>query len=250
VRRLPALLILALAGCGGGGDGDPPRAARDAEPTVAAPIVPSARGAAAMPPRPPGRWLTARVERRTALRTTPRGRVLARIGRRTEFGAPRWVGVTARRGAWLEVIVPERPNGRTAWIRARAARLHATDLSLHVDLSDRTLVVRRRDRVVRRMPVGIGGPDNPTPTGRFAVTDKLEMGGPGTTYGCCAIALSGHQSRLPPGWPGGDRLAVHGTRFPATIGRAASLGCMRAAEPDLRHMMRSIPLGAPVWIRA
>lgn len=184
------------------------------------------------------------------MRTAPRGRVLARIGRRTEFGSARWVGVVGRRGAWLRVLVPELSNHRRGWIRAAATRRARTDLSLHVDRSARTLAVRAGGRALRRVRIGVGAPGHPTPTGRFAVTDKLLMGGPGTTYGCCAVALSAHQPHLPPGWPGLDRVAVHGTQSPATIGRAASLGCMHAGERDLRWLMRVVPLGAPVFIRA
>jgi lipoprotein-anchoring transpeptidase ErfK/SrfK len=128
-------------------------------------------------------------------------------------------------------------------------RLGAVDVLIRVDRSSRKLSVRRGRRVLRRFTVAVGRPGNKTPTGRFAVTDKLAMpaGGP---YGCCAVALTGHQTNLPSGWSGGDRLAVHGTNAPETIGQAASLGCMRAATPDIRWLMRHIPLGTPVFIRA
>ena len=51
---------------------------------------------------------------------------------------------------------------------------------------------------------------------------------------CCALALSGHQTKLLPGWPGGDRLAIHATPNQETVGRPASLGCMRAHDADIR----------------
>jgi len=160
------------------------------------------------------------------------------------------VSVLRRRGAWLQVIVPERPNAKPAWMAAARARLGATDVSLHIDRSNRTLTVRDGRRMVQRVTIGVGAPAHPTPTGRFAVTDKLLMGGPGTTYGCCAIALSAHQPDLPSTWNGLDRIAVHGTQSPETIGLAASLGCMHASERDLRRLMRTVPLGAPAFIRA
>ncbi|MGH2947089.1 MAG: L,D-transpeptidase, partial [Solirubrobacteraceae bacterium] len=105
-------------------------------------------------------------------------------------------------------------------------------------------------QVLRRLPVAVGRPDTPTPTGRFAVTDRLRSRRADSPYGCCAIALSGHQTELLPGWPGGDRLAVHGTPQPETIGHAVSLGCMRASRRDLRVLMRRVPLGAPVFVTA
>ena len=83
------------------------------------------------------------------------------------------------------------------------------------------------------VPVGIGSPSTPTPTGSFAVTDGLHWRG-SRVYGCCVLALSGHQPQLAQGWTGGDRIAVHGTDAPATVGEAASLGCLHASAADMR----------------
>jgi lipoprotein-anchoring transpeptidase ErfK/SrfK len=182
------------------------------------------------------------------LRATPGGRTLALLGTRTEFGSPKVLGVTRRRGAWLRVIAPELRNGRTGWIPARAARLAATGISIRVDRSAHRLTVRRGQRVLRRFPVAVGRPGNPTPLGRFAITDRLRTHSADSPYGCCALALSGHQPHLPPGWPGGDRIAIHATPATATIGHSASLGCLRAATADVRALMRLVPLGAPVFV--
>jgi lipoprotein-anchoring transpeptidase ErfK/SrfK len=236
-----AVAAALLAGCGG--DVPPP--------AVVGLDAPAFRPAGkAQPERPRGRWLTARVTAPVTLRATPGGRRLERLRPRTEFGSPKVLSVLRRRGGWLQVLAPERPNHRPAWIAASRARLGAVDVSIHVDRSRRVLVVRRGGRAVRRMPVAVGRPGTPTPTGRFAVTDKLRTGSPDSPYGCCALALTGHQTKLLPNWPGGDRLAIHATPQPETIGRAASLGCLRAPTRDIRAMMRDVPLGAPVFVRA
>jgi hypothetical protein len=242
---LPALAtIVWLAGCGGGG-GAPAASTEAPSSFVVERSAPVKHHSG-----PKGRYKTAHVLRRTTLRTAPGGRVVARIGRTTEFGSQRVLAVTGRRGGWLRVIASERENGRPAWIRAGAARLGATDVSIKVDRSARRLVLRRSDRVLRRMPIAVGRPGNETPLGRFAVTDLLRTGRADSPYGCCALALSGHQTKLVPGWPGGDRLAIHGTANPETVGTEASLGCMRAYTPDIRALMRRVPLGAPVFVRA
>ena len=44
--------------------------------------------------------------------------------------------------------------------------------------------------------------------------------------------------------------AIHGTDTPATIGTAASAGCLRAADADLQVLMAKVPLGTPVFIHA
>ena len=101
-----------------------------------------------------------------------------------------------------------------------------------------------------RFPVAVGRPGNETPLGRYAVTDTLKLTDPTSPYGCCAVALTGHQTKLVPGWIGGDRLAIHGTPQPETIGKAISLGCMRAPRRTMQRLIRTIPLGAPVFVKA
>ena len=239
MRPAPLLLIV-LAGCGAA-----PRA-QHPEPPRTATFAVAERSAPRTAPR--GRWATARVLHRTALRAWPAGRPVGRLRPRTEFGSSKVVSVLARRGGWLRVLAPERANGQPAWIRAAATRPGAVSVSLHVDRSERRLTVRRDGHVVRRVRVAVGRPGTETPTGRFAVTDKLRTRRPDSPYGCCAIALSGHQPKLLPGWPGGDRLAIHATPQTETIGSAASLGCLRAASRDLRALLRIVPLGAPVFV--
>jgi lipoprotein-anchoring transpeptidase ErfK/SrfK len=243
---VPALATIALlAGCGGG-------AGTQVAATHAPPkgdfVVLHAKTKTHHGPK--GRFKTAHVLRRTTLRAAPGGRVVARIGHWTEFGSERVLAVTGRRAGWLRVVASERENGQHAWIRAGAVRLGATDISIKVDRSARRLTLRRGDRVLRRFPIAVGRPGNETPLGRYAVTDRLRTGRLDSPYGCCALALSGHQTKLVPGWPGGNRLAIHGTPNPETVGTQASLGCMRAYTKDIKALMRRVPLGVPVFIRA
>jgi lipoprotein-anchoring transpeptidase ErfK/SrfK len=197
-------------------------------------------------PAPEGRWLTARLLRRTQLRTAPGGRRVATLRQVTEFGSPTVLAVVARRPGWLSVLTVG--HTRPGWIPEDAARLGATDYSARVDRTARRLELLRGKQVVRRLPVAIGLPGYPTPVGRFAVTDELKMT-PGGPYGCCAIALTGRQTHLPAGWTGGDRIAIHGTPATESIGQAASLGCLRAHDRDVKALIRALPLGAPVFVR-
>jgi hypothetical protein len=184
------------------------------------------------------------------VRSQPRGAVVARVGTSTEFGSPLRLGVVKDRGRWLAVVSTRLPNGRLGWVRRSDVRLSRTDISLTLDLSRRRLLLKRGDRVVRRMVVGIGRPSSPTPRGRFAVTDKLSGYQYSPAYGCCIVALSAHQPNLPAGWTGGNRIAIHGTNNPASIGVPSSAGCPHAGYADMQALMRRVPLGAPVFIRA
>ena len=240
MRRWLPFVLVALAGCGADADAPEP---------VAAPAFTPAK-VAAPAPEPAGRYPIARLTRPAMLRTRPGGRMVGRVRTRTEFGSSTRLSVVGRREGWLEVVSPQRPNGRSAWIPADAASLSATDYAIHVDRSARRITLRRGARVLRRMTVAVGRAGNATPTGRFAVTDRLRTGRPDSPYGCCIVALTGHQTRLVPGWAGGDRLAIHTTPQRETIGTAASLGCLRGGRADVEFLLRRVPLGTPVFIRA
>jgi len=187
-----------------------------------------------------------------ALRSRPFGPVLARVGSTTPFGSPRALSVIAtRHGRWLAVTEAGVGNNRVVWVdaKSRALRYARTRFELDVDLSSRSLIVRRNGTAVRRLSIGVGRAGSPTPTGTFAVTDKLNGGAYSAAYGCCILALSATQPNLPAGWSGGNRIAIHGTLSTSDFGRAVSAGCVHASDSDLRYLMRTLPLGTPVVIR-
>jgi L,D-transpeptidase catalytic domain len=205
------------------------------------------------PRRPLGHLIAeVRRSRSLALHSRPFGRVVARVRSRTPFGSPRALGVVAtRHGRWLAVTEAGVDGNRIVWVDASRGGLRyaRTRLELDVDLSSRTLLVRRGRAVIRRTSIGVGRPGSPTPSGRFAVTDKLNGSAYSAAYGCCILALSAIQPNLPAGWSGGNRVAIHGTLSSSDFGRAVSAGCMHASDADLRYLMRIIPLGTPVVIR-
>jgi len=186
------------------------------------------------------------------LRASPAGRVVGRVGSITRFGSDRALGVITSRGdRWLAVTEAGFSHNRLVWVDAQDGGLQFahTQVALVADVSSRTLVVRRNGVAVRRFRVGVGRPGSPTPTGSFAITDKLNGRVYGAFYGCCIIALSATQPHLPPGWRGGNRVAIHGTISSSDFGRAVSAGCLHASDSALRYLMRVAPLGAMVVIR-
>ena len=185
---------------------------------------------------------------RVDLRSAPGGRVVAKLGDKTEFGSPVSFSVVATKPGWLGVTVPALPNGALAWIARDPTRVDVywTRWSLHASLEGRSLELRYGKKTVRSFVVTVGGPGTETPPGRYGVTDGVAFED-SPYYGCCALALSGHQTAaLPAGWIGGDRLAIHGT--PGSVGTAESLGCIRATDETMRYLFNRVPLGTPVFI--
>jgi hypothetical protein len=184
------------------------------------------------------------------LHERPGSKRALKLPARTEWGSPRVLSVVRRSGDWFAVLAPELKNGEVGWMRSKGAKLDCVRWSLHVDLSKRRLFVRKDGHTMRTLTIAIGSSDHPTPIGRFAVTDKLKVVDKGSPYGCCVLALTGHQTRLPPDWPGGDRLAVHATTDLSSIGKPVSLGCMRSQPQQVEWLIKTVPLGAPVFIRS
>ena len=171
-------------------------------------------------------------------------RILTRVGARTAFGSPTRLAVLGSAGDWL-VVIPEALGNRVrGFVHRSKVRLVHVPFSLEVDRSARKLTVWRMGVALRRFSVGVGRRSSPTPLGRFSITDELENFMP-SLYGCCILALSGRQTRLSPGWNGGDRLAIH---VGSGVGGAVSSGCLRAGESDVRYLMAVLRLGTQVVV--
>jgi hypothetical protein len=193
---------------------------------------------------------TVRHGQRVELRDSPGGEVVATLGDRTEFDSKRSFWVARVQGDWLGVPAPELGNGQLGWIRDDRFDLDISETHYWIlaSISRQQLELHHGNRVLNRFTVTVGSASSPTPLGDYAVTDGLAGRGLGPYYGCCVLALTGHQPNLPPGWLGGDRIAIHGT--PGSIGGANSAGCLRASDRNMVQLFARVPLGAPVFIRA
>jgi lipoprotein-anchoring transpeptidase ErfK/SrfK len=193
---------------------------------------------------------TVRPGHRIDLHASPGGRVVTRVADRTEFGSVRVFWIEQVRGAWLGVPAPELPDGQLGWIRDDRTALDVSETRFWItaNVSQQILELHYGNRILDRVPVTVGSPGSPTPLGDYSVTDGLAGRDLGSYYGCCVLALTGHQPNLPANWLGGDRIAIHGT--PYAIGGARSAGCLRASNDDMVSLFARVPLGAPVFIRA
>jgi lipoprotein-anchoring transpeptidase ErfK/SrfK len=245
-----ALLALAAGGCGA--DVEPSQDATTTATTPALRTTPTAparpeppasssRGAKLRPP------LAFHVRRRAMLRTSPNGRMVARIRTKTEFKSPTILAVAARKPGWVRVRTSLRRH-HLGWLPLSSGALFSQPRSIVIDLSRRTLTVFHRGKRTDRYKVAIGTKATPTPRGKFAVTDRLRTGDAKGDYGCCILALNAHQPKIAQGWGGGDRVAIHATPHTWTLGHEVSHGCVRASNAALRQLMAHVRIGTPVTI--
>jgi L,D-transpeptidase catalytic domain len=176
-----------------------------------------------------------------------------RLARRDVNGYQTVLGVLgAHLGAHCQpllfhVQLPGPPNGRAAWIDARAVRVFPVNDRLVVDLSARRLVAYRFGRPRLRTRVAVGAPQTPTPTGRFVVNERWLLANPNGAFGIAALGISAHSEVLHD-WLQDGPIALHGTNEPWTIGEAASHGCIRLRNAEMRRLLPLAPAGTPVEI--
>ena len=248
VPLIPIMIGLSLGGAGGRASAST-TTSRFTPVTSPAPAT-SARARATRPGLlPPGTGaVVAAVGHPTTLHTRPGGPTFATLASHTGFGSPTFVLVSRLHGPWLGVIATQSPNNRVGWIRASDVSLSRNHWQLHAVLSRHELIVSHDGKAIRHFTIAIGAPAAPTPTGHFAVTDRLTTGDPGGPYGCCILALSAKAPHAISGWDGGNRIAIHSTPETDSIGKSVSHGCMRLTLAEGRWLLAHIPLGTPATV--
>ncbi|HZT14989.1 MAG TPA: L,D-transpeptidase [Gaiellaceae bacterium] len=185
-------------------------------------------------------------------------RVVARFGRRDVNGYPIVFAVLAERtgracrASWYRVRLPTGPtiaNGSTGWIDARAVRVFRVDARIVVDLRRRRLHAYRAGREVLDVPVAVGAPGTPTPTGTFFVDERFLLSSADGPFGPAALGISARSNVLTD-WVEGGPVALHGTDEPQLIGTAASHGCVRLRNDAMRRLFALASAGTPVVIRS
>jgi lipoprotein-anchoring transpeptidase ErfK/SrfK len=247
-----ALLMGGSGGTAAGGTNSVPKFAPAPATAASAPDTTPASSPSPQPAAlklPPGQGaLVAQLRHATAMHAKPGGRVLTTLKLKTSFGSPQAMWVVRHTAKWLGVVSPDAGNNHVGWIRASAASLSRVSWQIEVSLSARKLTVLDNGHVMQRYTVAVGASGAPTPTGRFAVTDRLLTGDPAGPYGCCILALSAKAPHAIQDWSGGNRIAIHSTPETETIGEAVSHGCVRLTLAEGQWLVRHIPLGTPTVI--
>ncbi|MGQ0434315.1 MAG: L,D-transpeptidase [Microthrixaceae bacterium] len=183
---------------------------------------------------------------------SPNGTEIAKAG--VWYGYPMTMPIVEEQGDWLRIMMPERPNQSTVWVRRADVTLSASAFRIVIRLSETRLIAYQDGFELFSAPVGIGKDATPTPTGSYFVA-VIEKPGP-HGYGPIVLDLSAHSEAIK-SWQGsGDAItAIHGQISAAsaarigTTGTKISNGCIRMLTAD-QLKLDVIPLGTPVDIVA
>jgi lipoprotein-anchoring transpeptidase ErfK/SrfK len=156
---------------------------------------------------------------------------------------------TAAHGAkWLRVMLPGRPNGRTAWIEQAGTVRAVTPWHIVVDTTARRVTVYQDGRAVRAFEAIVGKPSTPTPDGEFFVEEAVQL--PPSAVGApYALALSARSTVYQEFDGGPGQIALHGLEnIGGVLGTAVSHGCVRLDGSAMTWLVARIGPGVPVTI--
>jgi lipoprotein-anchoring transpeptidase ErfK/SrfK len=164
----------------------------------------------------------------------------------------RWL-VLERRPGWVKVLVPygrgalpsrdpEKVNGVSGWLQKNDVVLKKEKRSVVIDLSARTVTIKRADGTSEQFIAAVGAPATPTPEGLtqvFTVTEAVNTG--------LSVFLS-MQSESLDGFYGTDYAAT-AIHVGVDQGLSVSNGCIRLTSADFQRLTGLDP-GVPVLVKA
>lgn len=108
---------------------------------------------------------------------------------------------------------------------------------IEINVSTKSLILFQDERALFTYPIAIGKSATPTPIGHWQVINKKILTDP-SVFGSRWIGLSA------------PSYGIHGTNNPASIGTAASLGCIRMHNRDVEELFPLVSIGTLVLIKS
>ena len=112
-----------------------------------------------------------------------------------------------------------------------------------VSIPDRKLALMENGRVVKIYSTAVGAPSSPTPTGTYAIAQRISNP---TWYGPNhKVVGPGKGNPVGTRWMGLSHkgYGIHGTNNPRSIGHNASHGCVRMRNRDVEDLFARVPVG-------
>jgi lipoprotein-anchoring transpeptidase ErfK/SrfK len=130
----------------------------------------------------------------------------------------------------------------------------ANEVHLLLKIGERKVYVYRGEKLLNTYPVAVGKKGWETPTGNWNV--MILQKNPGwTNFKTGEVIPPGPENPLGERWigfwtDGKDEIGFHGTTNLASIGKAASHGCVRMSNKDVKVLYKLVRIGTVVRVRA
>jgi lipoprotein-anchoring transpeptidase ErfK/SrfK len=179
--------------------------------------------------------------------TAPGGAAIAAVPPQ-QLDSDTWLPIVAEQPGWVQVLLPSRPNGSTAWLPLNDPSLTVarSPYLLRVDRAAFTLTLTRDGQETGRWPVGVGKPESVTPAGRTFVMASIKDTHP--TFSPIVLPLGAHSDTYTTYGGGPGTVAIHTWPAAAVYGTASSDGCVRVPPEALQVISAQVPLGTPVLV--
>jgi lipoprotein-anchoring transpeptidase ErfK/SrfK len=146
--------------------------------------------------------------------------------------------------------IPATPSPATATVTSTR--------EIVLELGKRTISLRDNGKVLGSWPVAIGDSENPTPTGRFKVRNKVVNPQYQSTKSGKNNPTVGPNGPLGDRWIGfhattKDQFGIHGTptawAWAVNQRAAVTHGCVRMLTPHVRMLFDQVDVGTPVVVK-
>jgi lipoprotein-anchoring transpeptidase ErfK/SrfK len=161
------------------------------------------------------------------------------------------LGSTGRRAFQVPVTITDRPDRTLGDLAKRYPTVIA------VDRDSKQLRLYKRLKLAHKYRIAVGRAGLETAAGRYKIQQKDVNPAWHVPNSSWAGDLAG--KTIPPGdpqnplearWMGfHDGQGIHGTADIASLGTAASHGCIRMSVPDVKQLFRRVKVGTPVFLQ-
>jgi hypothetical protein len=152
---------------------------------------------------------------------------------------------------WVKLLLANRPNGSSGWVRLDAVVLGHTPYWIDVRTRTRQVTVYREGTRVRRVRAVVGMPRTPTPSGLAAIYERNRQPDANAFYGTWVLSLTALSNVLENFGGGPGRVGIHGrggASIADPLGSARSHGCIRVTNANISWIAAHVPAGTPVDI--
>jgi lipoprotein-anchoring transpeptidase ErfK/SrfK len=154
-------------------------------------------------------------------------------------------------GTSPQKTTPATPTQKTGSASSKAIPI-ADTVNLILNLKQKQVYVYKGDKVIAKYPVAIGKKGWETPLGEWQVMEKVENPG-WTNFKNGTVIKPGKNNPLGERWiafwtDGEDVIGFHGTPDVKSVGTAASHGCVRMYNRDVKALYPLVKVGTTVKV--